>query len=85
MVNLGCCCSQGNIIVFYDFFCPKQGQGFKPSAAHLFPNIGWVKTMQSWSKNNNENEKVKVTTAVSFLELYMPIAFESGGRKVFDL
>ena len=22
------------------FFCPKQGQGFKPSAAHLNPNIG---------------------------------------------
>ena len=41
--------------------------------------------MQSWSKNNNENEKVKVTTVVSFLELYMPIAFESGGQKVFDL
>ena len=30
-------------------------------------------------------KKDKVTTAVSFLELYMPIAFESGGRKVFDL
>ena len=30
-------------------------------------------------------KKEKVTTAVSFLELYMPIAFESGGRKVFDL
>ena len=22
--------------------CPKQGQGFKPSAAHLYPNIGRV-------------------------------------------
>ena len=21
-------------------FCPKKGQGFKPSAAHLYPNIG---------------------------------------------
>ena len=23
-------------------FCPKQGQSFKPSAAHPYPNIGWV-------------------------------------------
>lgn len=29
-------------------------------------------------------KKEKVTTAVSFFELYMPIAFESGGGKVFD-
>ena len=24
------------------FLCPKQGQGFKPSAAHLYPNISRV-------------------------------------------
>ena len=73
------------VIVFYDFFCPKQGQGYKPSVAHLFPNIGWMKTIyKSWSKNSNKNEKGKVTTAVSFLQLYMPIAFESGGGKVCD-
>ena len=24
------------------FFCPKQGQGFKPSAAHPYVNIGQV-------------------------------------------
>ena len=24
------------------FFCPKEGQGFKPSAAHPYPNIGQV-------------------------------------------
>ena len=29
-------------------------------------------------------KKEKVTTAVSFFELYMLIAFESGGSKVFD-
>ena len=23
-------------------FCPKQGQGFKPSAAQVYPNIGRV-------------------------------------------
>ena len=28
--------------VFYGFFCPKQGQGFKHSGATLFPNIGQV-------------------------------------------
>ena len=24
----------------FGFFCPKQGQGLRPSAAHLYPNIG---------------------------------------------
>ena len=27
---------------FRIFFCPKQGQGFKHSAAHLYPNMGRV-------------------------------------------
>ena len=27
---------------FRSFFCPKQGQVFKPSAAHLYPNMGRV-------------------------------------------
>ena len=31
-----------NRVHIIDFFCPKQGQGFKPSAAHLYPNIGQV-------------------------------------------
>ena len=26
------------------YFCPKQGQGFKPLVAHLYPNIGRVPT-----------------------------------------
>ena len=31
-----------NTVCTLGFFCPKQGQGFKPSAAHLYPNIGRV-------------------------------------------
>ena len=31
-----------NRVCVVGFFCPKQGQGFKPSAAHLYPNIGRV-------------------------------------------
>ena len=27
---------------FSAYFCPKQGQDFKPSAAPLYPNIGQV-------------------------------------------
>ena len=27
---------------FLDYFCPKQGQDFKPSAAPLYPNMGKV-------------------------------------------
>ena len=25
-----------------DYFCPKQGQDFKPSAAPIYPNMGKV-------------------------------------------
>ena len=27
---------------FLAYFCPKQGQDFKPSAAPLYPNMGQV-------------------------------------------
>ena len=29
-----------NRVCILGIFCPKQGQGFKPSAAHLYPNFG---------------------------------------------
>ena len=29
-----------NRVCILGIFCPKQGQGFKPSTAHLYPNIG---------------------------------------------
>ena len=31
-----------NRVCIVRIFCPKQGQGFKPSAANLYPNIGRV-------------------------------------------
>ena len=31
-----------NRVCILRLFCPKQGQGFKPSASHLYPNIGRV-------------------------------------------
>ena len=31
-----------NRVCMLGIFCPKQGQGFKPSAAHPYPNIGRV-------------------------------------------
>ena len=31
-----------NRVCILGIFCPKRGQGFKPSAAHLYPNIGRV-------------------------------------------
>ena len=27
---------------FLEYFCPKQGQDFKPSAAPIYPNMGKV-------------------------------------------
>ena len=29
-------------VLFLDYFCPKQGQDFKPSAAPVYPNMGKV-------------------------------------------
>ena len=31
-----------NRVYILGIFCPKQGQDFKPSAAPLYPNNGWV-------------------------------------------
>ena len=54
---------------FLDYFCPKQGQDFKPSAVPVYPNLGKVSPpreshilniMLIWSMNNNgieESEK----------------------------
>ena len=39
-VHLVLCPGQG--MYFTIFFCPKHGQGFKLSAAHLYPSIGRV-------------------------------------------
>ena len=31
------------ILGYLGLFCPKQGQGFKPSATALYPNMGQVR------------------------------------------
>ena len=31
-----------NRVCILGIFCPKQVQGFKPLAVHLYPNIGWI-------------------------------------------
>ena len=33
-----------NRVCILRIFCPKQGQGRKPSATHLYPNIGQLPT-----------------------------------------
>ena len=33
-----------NRVSILGIFCPKKGQGFKPSGTHLYPNIGRVPT-----------------------------------------
>ena len=35
--------SLSNRVYILGFFCPKQSQGFKSSAAHQYPNIGQVR------------------------------------------
>ena len=38
-----------NRVSILRFFFPKQGQGFKPSAAHLYSNIGRVPPLPEWT------------------------------------
>ena len=43
---------------FLDYFCPKQGQDFKPSAAPIYPNMGKVPPppgMPTASSKSTEN------------------------------
>ena len=61
------CPKQGNKIVLValngvcslGFFCPKQGQGFKPSAAHIYPNMNGVPLP---SKNVTLQHSIKETS-----------------------
>ena len=41
-------------------FCPKKGQGFKPSAAHLYPNIGRVLPTKVGGGRRATEETVKL-------------------------
>ena len=48
-------------------FCPKKGQGFKPSAAHLYPNIGRVLPTKGGGggrRATEETVKLKMIRAV---------------------
>ena len=38
---------------FLDYFCPKQGQEFKPSVAPVYPNMGKVPPPGHLSSHSN--------------------------------
>ena len=38
---------------FLEYFCPKQGQDFKPLAAPLYPNMGQVPHCEYESSNKH--------------------------------
>ena len=44
-----------NRVCILGIFCPKQGQGFKPSAADLYPNIGRVPPRESDDSKSTHN------------------------------
>ena len=57
-------------------FCPKQGQGFQPSAAHLYPNFGRVPppgALRSVTDSNGPKALCDFTTALADL---IPIYFD---------
>ena len=43
------------------YFCPKQGQDFKPPAAPLYPNMGQVPPPGQWAPGPlHSKEKMRV-------------------------
>ena len=44
---------------FLDYFCPKQGQDFKPSAAPIYPNMGKVPPPPGMKVTNGCNNTCK--------------------------
>ena len=54
--------SLSNRVYILGFFCPKQGQGFKSSAAHLYPNIGQV-------RNRTQTMVINIFNLLIFINL----------------
>ena len=47
---------------FLEYFCPKQDQDFKPSAAPLYPNMGQVPPLP---REKHKHHKASVTKLTS--------------------
>ena len=54
--------SLSNRVYILGFFCPKQSQGFKSSAAHLYPNIGQV-------RNRTQTMVINIFNSLIFINL----------------
>ena len=56
----------------FGFFCPKQGQGLRPSAANLYPNIGQVPPPGSLGVYNQARQclKEELLLVVEITEMY---------------
>ena len=49
---------------FLDYFCPKQGQDFKPSAAPIYPNMGKVPPSGNTGTESPKNQFVWLSIAI---------------------
>ena len=54
-VKLSSLCHKQVCVLIGSFFCPQQGQGFKPLAAHLYTNTGEVPSRGSKIKHTSCN------------------------------
>ena len=49
---------------FLDYFCPKQGQDFKPSAAPIYPKMGKVPPPPGFQYESYQRAAYPVTARV---------------------
>ena len=65
-----------NSVVILRLFCPKQGQGFQPSAAHLYPNFVWVPPPEALNFITDSNWPKALCDSTTALADLIPIYFD---------
>ena len=71
-------------VAFLEYFCPKRGQDFKPSAAPLYPNISqvppraWISFSQALSKASHRTTGISGPCHHHRLTLVFVVANFSG-------
>ena len=70
-------------VLFLDYFCPKQGQDFKPSAAPVYPNMGKVPPPPLRGDRQPLGINLLVSMSASYLAASIASISASSSRRVF--